>query len=94
MPKFIIERNIPDIGKADREALSEAAKKSNEVLADMKAEGKDIQWENSYITGNKTFCIYISENEDLINEHAQRSGFPATNITEVGKMIDPTTAEG
>ena len=94
MPRFVIERDIPDIGSADREALRGAAQKSNEVLAEMKAEKKNIQWEHSYVTGNKTFCIYLSDNEALINEHAQRSGFPATKITEVGKIIDPTTAEG
>ena len=94
MPRFVIERDIPDIGSADREALVGAAQKSNEVLAEMKAEKKNIQWEHSYVTGNKTFCIYLSDNEALINEHAQRSGFPATKITKVGKIIDPTTAEG
>ncbi len=94
MPRFVIERDIDEIGSADREALSGAAQKSNEILSEMKAEKKNIQWEHSYVTGNKTFCIYISDNEALINEHAQRSGFPATKITEVGKIIDPTTAEG
>lgn len=94
MPRYVIERDIPDIGSADREALRGAAHKSNGVLADMKAEKKNIQWEHSYVAGNKTFCIYLADNEALIAEHAERSGFPATKVTEVRKMIDPVTAEG
>ena len=94
MPRYVIERDIPEIGLADREALREAAEKSNSVLSAMKGEQKNIQWEHSYVAGDKTFCIYIAENEALIQEHAQRSGFPAKNITEVRSMIDPVTAEG
>ena len=93
MPRYVIERDIPDIGSADREALRGAAEKSNGVLAEMKAEQKNIQWEHTYVAGEKTFCIYISDNESLIQEHAERSGFPATKVTEVRKMIDPVTAE-
>ena len=59
----------------------------------MKSESKNIQWEHSYVTGDKTFCIYRSDSEALIHEHAERSGFPATKVTEVSKMIDPVTAE-
>ena len=94
MPRYVIERDIPDIGSAEREALREAAEKSNGVLAEMKAEQKNIQWEHSYVAGDKTFCIYLAANEGLIEEHAERSGFPATKVTEVRKMIDPVTAEG
>tara|TARA_B100000029_G_scaffold190256_1_gene188119 strand:- start:315 stop:602 length:288 start_codon:yes stop_codon:yes gene_type:complete len=93
MPRYVIERAIPDIGSADREALREAAQKSNSVLAAMKAEQKNIQWEHSYVAGDKTFCIYIADNEGLIAEHAQRSGFPDTAVTAVKRMIDPVTAE-
>ena len=93
MPRFVIERDIPKIGSAEREALREAAQKSNGVLAAMKAEKKNIQWEHSYVAGDKTFCIYIADNEALIHDHAKRSGFPATKVTEVRKMIDPVTAE-
>jgi hypothetical protein len=60
----------------------------------MKAEGKNIQWEHTYLAGDKTFCVYISDNDTLIQEHSQRSGFPATHITEVRRIIDPVTAEG
>ncbi len=94
MPRYVIERAIPAIGSAEREALRAAAQQSNGVLAAMKAEHKNIQWEHSYVAGDKTFCIYLSDNEALIHEHAQRSGFPATQVTEVRKMIDPVTAEG
>ncbi|MGY9057338.1 MAG: DUF4242 domain-containing protein, partial [Alphaproteobacteria bacterium] len=73
--------------------LQQAAQGSNGVLAAMKAEGKNIQWEHSYVAGDKTFCIYISDSEALIAEHAERSGFPATTVTPVRKMIDPVTAE-
>ncbi len=94
MPRYVIERDIPQIGSADRDALREAAKKSNGVLAEMQAEKKAIQWEHSYVAGDKTFCIYHAGSEALIHEHAKRSGFPATKITPVRKMIDPATAEG
>jgi hypothetical protein len=93
MPRFVIERDIPDIGSAERQALREAAQKSNTVLAEMKAEKKNIQWAHSYVAGDKTFCIYLADNEALIYEHAQRSGFPATKVTPVRKIIDPVTAE-
>ena len=93
MPRYIIERAIPDIGSAQREALRDAAQQSNSVLAAMKAENKNIQWEHSYVANDKTVCIYIADNEELIQEHAERSGFPATVVTEVRKIIDPVTAE-
>ncbi len=93
MPRFVIERDIPGIGSADRDALRDAAAKSNEVLAAMKAENKHIQWEHSYVAGDKTVCIYIATDAALIAEHAERSGFPATIVTPVRKMIDPVTAE-
>ena len=94
MPRFVIERAIPEIGSADRDALQGAAQKSNGVLADMKSERKNIQWEHSYVVADKTFCIYLADSEALVHEHAERSGFPATVVTEVRKMIDPVTAEG
>ena len=91
MPRFIIERAIPEIGTADRAALSAAAQKSNGVLADMQAEEKQIQWEHSYVAGNKTFCIYIADNEGLVQEHAQRSGFPATESECAMPSASPST---
>ena len=88
MRKFIIEREIPAIGSADRDALRAAAKKSNSVLSEL---APDIQWIESYVAGDKTFCVYLAKDEEIIHEHARRSGFPANKITEIRKMIDPTT---
>ncbi|MCY4666117.1 MAG: DUF4242 domain-containing protein [Acidimicrobiaceae bacterium] len=91
MRRFVIERDIPDIGSAEREQLRAAAGQSNSVLKAMQSEGKSIQWEHSYVAGDKTFCIYVCDSPELIDEHAERSGFPATVVTEIGKIIDPTT---
>jgi len=79
-------------GTAEREALRDAAHQSNAVLATMQAEQKHIQWEHSYVAADRTFCIYMADNEALVHEHARRSGFPATRVIEITKMIDPTTA--
>lgn len=94
MNRYLIERAIPEIGSADREALKGASAQSNGVLSAMQSEGKGIQWEHSYVASDKTFCVYVADSVELIEEHAQRSGFPATTVTEIGKMIDPTTANG
>lgn len=93
MARFVIEREIPEIGSAEREALRGAAQKSNGVLAEMKAEKKNIQWEHSYVADDRTFCVYLADGEELVHEHAERSGFPATKVTVISKMIDPVTAE-
>jgi len=89
--KYIIERDIPAVGTFEREQLRGAAAKSNEVLKQL---GPDIQWQESYVAGDKTFCIYLAKDEAIIRKHAELSGFPATKITEVRKMIDPTTEQG
>jgi len=86
--KFIIERDIPAVGSFEREQLKGAAAKSNEVL---KALGPDIQWQESYVAGDKTFCVYLAKDEAIIKKHSEMSGFPASKITEIRKMIDPTT---
>ncbi len=86
--KFIIERDIPKVGTFEREQLRGAAAKSNEVLRQL---GPDIQWLESYVADNKTFCVYLAKDEGVIRRHAEISGFPATRITEIRKMIDPTT---
>jgi len=86
--KYIIERDIPAVGSFEREQLKGAAAQSNKVLREL---GPDIQWVESYVAENKTFCVYLAKDEDIIRKHAQISGFPATRITEVRKMIDPTT---
>src|SRR3954463_6620890 len=88
--RFIIERDIPQVGSFEREQLRGAAAKSNSVLKQL---GPDIQWVESYVAANKTFCVYLAHDEDIIKQHAQISGFPATKITEVRKMIDPTTEQ-
>lgn len=93
MPRYVIERNIPGIGSSDREFLREAAEKSNGVISAMNVERKNIQWEHSYVAADKTFCVYIADNESLLREHSQRSGFPITRIVEVHRIIDPVTAE-
>ena len=93
MPRYVIERDIRGIGSADRDSLREAAQKSNGVISAMKIEQKNIQWEHSYVAGDKTFCIYIADNESLLREHSKRSGFPITHIIEVHRIIDPVTAE-
>jgi hypothetical protein len=87
--RFVIERDIPKVGTFEREQLRAAAAKSNEVLNQL---GTDIQWVESFVADNKTFCIYLAKDEAIIRKHAEISGFPATRITEVKKMIDPTTA--
>ena len=86
--RFIIERDIPSVGTLQREELRGAAAKSNEALQQI---GTDIQWIESYVADNKTFCVYLAKDEDVIRKHAEISGFPATKITEIRKMIDPTT---
>ncbi len=91
MKKYIIERDLPEIGSAERKQLQEAAAKSNEVIAQL---GKDIQWQESFVAGDKTFCVYLAKDEDIIRKHSELSGFPATKITEIKKMIDPTTERG
>lgn len=88
MTKYIIERDIPAVGSFEREQLREAAAGSNKVLADL---GAGIQWIESFVAADKTFCVYMAENEDLIQKHAELSGFPATKVTAIRKMIDPTT---
>ena len=87
--KFIIERDIPKDGSFEREQLRGAAAKSNEVLDKL---APDVQWVESYVADNKTFCVYLAKDEAVIRKHAEMSGFPATKITEIRKMIDPTTA--
>jgi hypothetical protein len=86
--RFMIERDIPKVGTFEREQLRQAAGKSNEVLRQL---GPDIQWVESYVAGDKTFCVYLAKDEAIIKKHSEISGFPATKITEISKTIDPTT---
>ncbi len=89
MRMYVIERDLPDVGSADRETLRGATKKSNDALRQLAPE---VQWVHSYVADNKTFCVYLAENENAIHRHAELSGFPATKVTEVKRRIDPTTA--
>ncbi|KMQ71894.1 DUF4242 domain-containing protein [Chryseobacterium koreense] len=90
MPKYIIEREIPGAGKLTNEQLKGISQTSCGVLRKM---GPEIQWLQSYVTGDKIFCVYIAPNEEMIREHAKQGGFPANSVREVTTMIDPTTAE-
>lgn len=87
--KFIIERDIPKVGSLGAADLKGAAAKSNDALATI---GTDIQWVESFVAADKTFCVYLAKDEATIRKHAEISGFPASKITEVKKKIDPTTA--
>ena len=89
MKKYIIEREIEKVGSLNAEQLRGAAAKSNEALSKL---GSDVQWLESYVADDKTFCVYLAKDEEIIQKHAELSGFPATKITEIGKMMDPTTA--
>ena len=90
MPKYVIEREIPDAGKMSPEQLQGVSQKSCSVLRNL---GPQIQWIESYVTDNKLYCVYIAPNEEMIRMHAQQGGFPANQISEVRAVIDPTTAE-
>jgi hypothetical protein len=90
MPKFLIEREIPGAGGLKPEELQAISQKSCGVLRDM---GPQIQWVESYVTGDKVYCVYIAPDEAAVREHATRGGFPANRVSEIKRMIDPTTAE-
>lgn len=90
MKRYMIERELPGVGSLGAEELKGAACTSNDALA--KLDGK-VQWVHSYVAGDKTFCVYLAEDEDAIREHAQLSGFPASQITEIRGIIDPITAQ-
>ena len=90
MPKFVIEREIFGAGKLSAEDLVNISQKSCQVLGKL---GPQIQWLQSYVTGDKVYCVYIAPNAELVREHAQQGGFPANRISEVKTIIDPTTAE-
>jgi hypothetical protein len=89
MKKFVIEREIPNIGTLNSQQVRDAAGKSNDVLAKL---GPDIQWQESYIAADKLFCVYLAKDGEVIQKHAKLSGFPATRVTEIIGVIDPTTA--
>ena len=90
MPKYVIEREIPGAGDFSQEQLQSISQTSCDVLSEM---GPQIQWLESYVTGDKIYCLYIAPDEQSVKEHAQRGEFPANRISEVKTTIDPTTAE-
>jgi hypothetical protein len=89
MRKYLIQRSLPGIGRADAAQLRAAAETSNEALARL---SPDVQWVQSFVTDDATFCVYLARDEELVRRHAELSGFPATRITEVRTVFDPTTA--
>lgn len=89
MKKYIIERNIPQIGSFEHDQFKAAAAKSNEALAQL---GDDIEWVESYVAANQTYCVYNASGEDIIRKHSEISGFPADKITEIVTGISPNTA--
>jgi hypothetical protein len=90
MPKFVIERNIPGAGKLSAQELKAISQTSCGVLTKM---GPAIQWVHSYVTTDKIYCVYNAPNEEMVREHAKQGGFPATAVSRVSTIIDPTTAE-
>ncbi|MFQ5979385.1 MAG: DUF4242 domain-containing protein [Candidatus Heimdallarchaeota archaeon] len=90
MPKYVIEREVPGAGNLSAEELQSISQKSCGVLQEM---GPQIQWVQSYVTGDKLYCIYIAPNAEMVAEHAKKGGFPANTIAKVVTMVDPTTAE-
>jgi hypothetical protein len=90
MPKFLIERDIPGAGKLSAAEMRAISQKSCSVLQGL---GPQIQWVQSYVTGDKVYCVYIAPNEGMVREHARQGGFPANRVSEITSIIDPTTAE-
>jgi len=91
MPKYVIEREIPGAGSLSQEQIVGISQKSCSVLKNL---GPEIQWVESYVTADKIYCVYIAPNEAMVREHAKQGGFPANRVSEVKRMIDPTSAEG
>jgi hypothetical protein len=90
MPKYVIERELTGAGKLSPQELRGVAQKSCDILRQM---GPQIQWQHSYVTNDRIYCVYIAPNEGMIREHARQGGFPADRISQVAAVIDPATAE-
>ena len=91
MNTYVIERNIPNVGDLSNAQLQEVAQKSCGVVSSL---GSDIEWDHSYIVGNKMFCIYRATSEDLVREHGKRGGFPVDNVYQVAAIFSPESAKG
>ncbi|HEY4762258.1 MAG TPA: DUF4242 domain-containing protein [Candidatus Sulfotelmatobacter sp.] len=90
MPKFVIERDIPEAGRMSSEQLQAISQKSCGILREM---GPQIQWIQSYVVDDKIYCIYVAPDEDTVRKHADKGGFPANRVSRIRSVIDPTTAE-
>ena len=90
MPKFVIEREMPEAGALTPQDLQQISQKSCKVISEL---GSQVQWLHSYVTGDKIYCVYISPDEELVRKHARLGGFPADRVSRVTSIIDPTTAE-
>ena len=90
MPKYVIERELPGAGNLTQEQIVAISQKSCNVLNKL---GPEIQWQHSYVTDDKIYCVYIAPNEEMVREHAKQGGFPANSVSAVKRMIDPTSAE-
>lgn len=90
MPRYVIERDIPGAGQLSQQELKAISQKSCSVLGDL---GPQIQWQHSYVTGDKVYCVYIAPDKEMVRKHARQGGFPANRISEVATIIDPLTAE-
>ncbi len=89
LKRYLVEREMPGVGGMSIVELCGAARASNQAIEKI---GRNVQWQHSYVAGDRTFCIYLADGEDAIYAHAELSGFPVTNITEISQIIDPTTA--
>ena len=90
MPKYVIERDLPGAGQLPDQDVKSISQKSCSVLSQM---GSEVQWLQSYVTGDRIYCVYIAPDESAVRKHAELGGFPANRISRVERMIDPTTAE-
>jgi hypothetical protein len=88
LERFIIERDVPAVGSLEREQLRAAVSKAKDVMREL---GPDIQWAQSYVSDDKTFCVYLAKDEAIIRKHAEMAGLPVTRIVRVGRVVDPTT---
>ena len=90
MPKYVIERDIPNAGSLTEHEIQAISQKSCSVVQNL---GPQIQWLHSYVTDDKIYCVYIAPNEEMVKEHAKQGGFPANRVSEVKRMIDPSSVE-
>ncbi len=93
MPQYLIERNVPGVGSIGYDELVKISKRSNEVLAELSSEGKQVEWQQSYVAGDKIYCVYNAPNEEAVREHAKRGPFPANLIVPISEVISPATGK-